>query len=106
MGNGSTLTGDLHALGLELWNSQRFHAARLAGIQLQVDESMRGRIIALHLMAINVAIGVGTMVQGALYDWIGARMAVAIGAATIVVLAAWLVGTRRFDSMDVGTAAS
>ena len=75
-------------------------------IQLQVEESMRGRIIALYLMAINVAIGVGTMVQGAMYDWIGPRITVSISAATIVVLAAWLVSTRRFASMDVGTAAT
>lgn len=75
-------------------------------IQLQVEESMRGRVIALYLMVINVAIGVGTMIQGALYDWIGPRVTVSIGAATIVVLAAWLVSNRRFASMDVGTAAT
>ncbi|MCY4135368.1 MAG: MFS transporter [bacterium] len=75
-------------------------------IQLQVEESMRGRVIALYLMVINVAIGVGTMIQGALYDWIGPRLTVSISAATIVVLAAWLVSTRRFASMDVGTAAT
>ncbi len=75
-------------------------------IQLQVEESMRGRIIALYLMAINLAIGAGTMIQGALFDWIGPRVTVSISAAIIVVLAAWLVSTRRFASMDVGTAAT
>ena len=73
-------------------------------IQLQVEESMRGRIIALYLMAINLAIGAGTMIQGALFDWIGPRITVSISAGIIVVLAAWLVSTRRFASMDVGTA--
>ena len=75
-------------------------------IQLQVDESMRGGVIALYLMVINVAIGTGTMIQGALYDWVSPRVTVLISAAIIVVLAAWLVSTRRFASMDVGTAAT
>ena len=63
-------------------------------------------LVAITQMVINVAIGVGTMIQGALYDWVGPRVTVSISAATIVVLASWLVSTRRFASMDVGTAAS
>ena len=75
-------------------------------IQLQVDEHMRGRVIALYLMEINLAIGLGTLVQGVLFDVVGPRITVAVSASIMVVLAAWLVGARRFASMDVGTAAS
>ena len=75
-------------------------------IQLHVDEHMRGRVISLYLMEINMGIGLGTLVQGVLFDVVGPRITVAAGASVMVVLATWLVATRRFASMDAGTAVS
>jgi MFS family permease len=46
-------------------------------IQLQVDEAMRGRVLALYLMLLTLAMPLGSLVQGYLADVIGPRTTVA-----------------------------
>lgn len=46
-------------------------------IQLQVDEAMRGRVLALYLMLLTLAMPLGSLVQGYLADVIGPRATVA-----------------------------
>jgi MFS family permease len=45
-------------------------------IQLQVDEAMRGRVLALYLMLLTLAMPVGSLVQGYLADTVGPRQTV------------------------------
>ena len=70
-------------------------------LQLQVDEVMRGKVIAAYIMCLTLAIPVGTLAQGALADVIGARLTVA-SAGTLFLAATWWlrVGTRYVRAMD------
>ena len=60
-------------------------------IQLQVDEHMRGKVIALYLMAISTGLPVGSLVMGILYDAIGPR-ATEVGAGALIATAAGVAG--------------
>ncbi len=51
-------------------------------IQLQVTETMRGRVLALYVMTLTVAIPFGSLIQGWLVDLIGVQVTVA-GAGTL-----------------------
>jgi MFS family permease len=76
-------------------------------LQLQVQEARRGKVLALYITVFTVAIPVGSLLQGALADVVGARLTVAVAAgsylAAVAVLTTggWL---RTLDSTDmVGT---
>lgn len=69
-------------------------------IQLQVDEHMRGKVIALYLMTISTGLPIGSLVMGVLYDVIGPRITMAGAGVCITVIAIWLVSTGRFGAMD------
>ncbi|MDZ7732632.1 MAG: MFS transporter [Acidimicrobiia bacterium] len=72
-----------------------------SSIQLQVDDVMRGKIMALWLMAFGAAKPVGGLVQGAIADQIGVRATVA-GAGLVLVAVALLlvVGLRALRHVD------
>lgn len=58
-------------------------------IQLQVDERMRGRILALYVMGLTLTVPLGNLVQGALAEVVGPRATVA--GAGVCFLGVWLV---------------
>ena len=55
-------------------------------VQLQVEESMRGRVLALYVMVLTVAIPIGSLLQGWLVDVIGVRVTVAAAGALFLVV--------------------
>ena len=59
-------------------------------IQLLVDESMRGKVLAAYLMAMTVALPVGALAQGAAADAVGPRLVVATAGACLLAAAGWL----------------
>lgn len=70
-------------------------------IQLQVDETMRGKVIAAYLMCLTLAMPLGALAQGAIADVIGARATVAGAGALFLGVTWWLsVGTRFVAAMD------
>ncbi len=69
-------------------------------VQLQVDESMRGKVIGLYLMGLTAAVPVGSLVQGWLADVVGPRPTVAVSGALLVAVAVLFRHQDRFTSMD------
>jgi predicted MFS family arabinose efflux permease len=69
-------------------------------IQLQVDESMRGKVIAIYLMGLTASIPVGALAQGWLTELLGPRVTVA-GAGLLLVATSVLIGRGgRYARMD------
>ncbi len=70
-------------------------------IQLQVTETMRGRVLALYVMTLTVAIPFGSLIQGWLVDLIGVQVTVAgAGALFLGVFAVLRWGTGLLAQMD------
>jgi MFS family permease len=70
-------------------------------IQLQVEETMRGKVLAAYLMCLTLAMPLGVLAQGALAEAIGARATVAGAGMVFLVAVAWLRwGTSYIASMD------
>jgi MFS family permease len=69
-------------------------------IQLQVHESMRGRILALYVMGLTLSVPIGNLAQGYLAEHIGPRATVA--GAGLCFLAVWVVLQlrNRFALLD------
>jgi len=63
-------------------------------IQLQVDESMRGKVLALYVMFLTLAVPVGALVQGWLAEVFGPRVTVAGAGLAFLGVSAWI-GLRR-----------
>ncbi len=59
-------------------------------IQLQVPEAIRGKVLALYVMLLTLAIPVGALVQGAAADRVGAPLTVLVAGAGFVVATVWL----------------
>jgi MFS family permease len=70
-------------------------------VQLQVDEEMRGKVLALYLMTFTAAYPLGSLIQGWLAEHVGARTAVA-GAGALLVLVTLVVRfrTNNFARLD------
>lgn len=72
-------------------------------LQLIVTDGMRGRVIAVRMMLYTGAIPIGTMLQSALTDWLGAPLAIIIAGIGMligaIVLMGWPGGNilRRLD---------
>lgn len=58
-------------------------------LQLQVDEPLRGKVLALYLMSFTASIPVGSLVQGWLADVVGPRPTVAVAGALFAASAMW-----------------
>jgi hypothetical protein len=70
-------------------------------IQLQVDETMRGKVIALYVMLLTAALPVGALLQGLLVELIGPRVTVAGAGVLFLAVCAWLrFGTDLMRHMD------
>lgn len=73
-------------------------------LQLQVDEHMRGKVIALYLMGLTVSLPIGSPAQGALVELIGPRATIAGAGLLLVAMALWLRASGRLESMDAAAA--
>ena len=77
-------------------------------VQLQVDEIMRGKVIALYVMCLTIALPLGGLAQGLLAQFIGPQAAVALFGAGFLGVWAWLRfgGGDHLAEMDVDTPAA
>ncbi len=70
-------------------------------VQMQVAESMRGRVLAFYVMVLTVAIPIGSLIQGWLVDLIGVQWTVAgSGTLFLCVFAVFRFGFDAFGHMD------
>lgn len=69
-------------------------------VQLGVEPSMRGKVIAGYLMVLNVATMFGSLGLGALIDVVGPRATVTGSGVAFLVAAAWLVARRYLRPFD------
>ncbi len=70
-------------------------------IQLQVDESMRGKVIAVYILLLTAALPVGSLIQGGIAQVAGPRVAVAGFGAAFLGVTAWLrFGSGLLPSID------
>jgi len=70
-------------------------------VQMQVAESMRGRVLAFYVMVLTVAIPLGSLIQGWLVDLIGVQWTVAgSGTLFLCVFAVFRFGFDAFGHMD------
>lgn len=76
-------------------------------IQLQVDEAMRGKVIALYVMVLTFALPLGGLLQGLFAQAVGPQIAVATFGAAFLAVWAWLRfgGGDHLASMDADHAA-
>lgn len=65
-------------------------SATNTSVQVIVADHMRGRVMALRIMAFTGAYPVGALIQGSLSDVIGPRVTVASAGAVLLVAAVWL----------------
>lgn len=59
-------------------------------LQMKVEETMRGRVMAMYLLSFTAAIPVGSLLQGWLADVIGVRITVAAAGVIFAAGALWL----------------
>lgn len=70
-------------------------------VQMQVTEAMRGRVLALYVMSLTLAMPIGSLVQGTLVDVVGPQWTVAgAGVLFLAVFAVLRFGTDLFGHMD------
>jgi MFS family permease len=70
-------------------------------VQMQVAETMRGRVLALYVMVLTVAIPIGSLLQGWLVDLVGVQWTVAgAGLLFLGVFAVFRFGFDSFRHMD------
>jgi MFS family permease len=65
-------------------------------VQLQVDEAMRGKVIALYVMCLTLALPIGGLLQGLFAQVVGPQIAVVVFGAGFLAVWAWL----RFGGGD------
>jgi MFS family permease len=65
-------------------------------IQLQVDETMRGKVIALYVMCLTLALPLGALLQGVFAQFVGPQVAVMVFGSLFLAVWAWL----RFGGGD------
>lgn len=76
-------------------------------LQLQVDESMRGKVLALYITVFTVAIPVGSLIQGTVAAAVGAPVTLSVGAGLFIVVTLALGVSGWLGSLDdVAAAAS
>jgi len=70
-------------------------------IQIQVDEAVRGKVLAVYLMLLTAALPAGVLAQGLLVEAIGPRAAVALAGGAFLAVVGWLRwGTGLVARMD------
>jgi len=69
-------------------------------LQLQVDESMRGKVLALYITVFTVAIPVGSLIAGTVASAVGAPATLAVGAGLFLVVTLLLAFSGWLRSLD------
>jgi predicted MFS family arabinose efflux permease len=69
-------------------------------VQLLVDERLRGRIMAIYVMAFTAAYPIGSLLQGAVADHIGAPATTSSAAVILLAVTVWVRSTSVFDRLD------
>ena len=69
-------------------------------VQLQVDESMRGKVMAFYLMVFTATIPLGSLVQGWTTQVIGPRQTTITAGLLLASVVTWLRVTGRLSAMD------
>lgn len=69
-------------------------------IQVQVEEQRRGKVLALYVMGLTSSYPLGSLVQGAVADWVGVRAVTACAGLALGLVWFRLRATRRFLTMD------
>jgi MFS family permease len=69
-------------------------------VQLLVEERLRGRIMAIYVMAFTAAYPLGSLLQGWLADVIGVRTTTTAAAAVLIGVTVWVRSTSVFDHLD------
>lgn len=69
-------------------------------VQLLVDEALRGRVMAVYVMAFTAAYPVGSLLQGWVADHLGAPTTTTVAGLALVALAGVLASTPWFDRFD------
>lgn len=70
-------------------------------IQLQVDEAMRGKVLAVYIVLLTLSLPVGSLVQGWTIEWVGPRVTVAAAGLVFLAVIGWLrFGTGLFVHLD------
>ena len=77
-----------------------FAATLNTTLQLLVEDARRGRIIAVYLMGLTLALPVGALIQGWLVEQVGPRATVAGGALLLLTATAALASRGWFGAMD------
>lgn len=70
-------------------------------IQLQVEEALRAKVLALYLMTLLAGLPLGAQLQGALSDLIGPRIAVGGAGVLLAATAFWWVLTGRTKVLNL-----
>ncbi|MBI2705907.1 MAG: MFS transporter [Actinobacteria bacterium] len=65
-------------------------------IQLQVAESIRGKVLALYVMLLTLAMPVGLLIQGTAAEWFGLQATVIVAGLLFVAVTVWL---ARFSGL-------
>jgi predicted MFS family arabinose efflux permease len=69
-------------------------------VQLLVDERLRGRIMAIYVMSFTAAYPVGSLLQGAVADHIGAPATTSSAAIALLGVTIWVRTTKVFERLD------
>lgn len=75
-------------------------------IQVQVTDDVRGRVLALYLMVLTLAMPLGSLIQGAAVDAFGPRVPVATAGVLFAAVGIASNSTGLLASMDSGSAAA
>jgi MFS family permease len=73
-------------------------------IQLQVDERMRGKVLAFYLLGVTLVAPIGALTQGFLVDAIGPRAAFTLAGIAFLGLLALLRARGSLHHLDAETA--
>ena len=69
-------------------------------VQLQVSESMRGKVLALYVVVLTAAVPLGSLLQGWLVDVIGVQWTVAGAGVIMLIVFGVLRSLGRFEAMN------
>jgi MFS family permease len=71
-------------------------------VQLQVDDEVRGRVMAIYLMGVLGTTPFANLLMGWLISVFGARPVVVSGGGLLLLVGLFLVGTGRLRHLDAG----
>jgi MFS family permease len=69
-------------------------------VQLLVDERLRGRIMAIYVMSFTAAYPIGSLLQGAVADQVGAPATTSGAAVALLGVTVWVRTTKVFERLD------